>query len=156
MGYSYLGEINNQSICIKYSSIPQTGSSAAQANLPSSISNQNLNAFNNQYNNNGPAPPVPPRPTSYSNMNPNTSNDILSIEQTFVHVNNRPHSVHSMSPTNQGYNTAQRAYQTQLSHAYNPLQGVPFEINPVYSTNDNANKNRDNFSVKNKAIFKLN
>ena len=140
MGYSYLGEINNQSICIKYSSIPQTGSSTAQANLPSSISNHNMNAFNTHYNNNSTAPPVPPRPVSYSNMNSNTSNDILSIEQTFVHVNNLPHSVHSMSPTNQGYN---------------PLQGVPFEINPIYSTNDNANKNRDNFSVKNKAFFKL-
>ena len=143
MGYSYLGEINNQSICIKYSSIPQTGGSTAQSKLPPSVSNHNLNSFNSTNNNNSPAPPVPPRPTSFLNMNPNTSNDILSIEQTYVHVNNRPHS---MSPTNQGYNTTQRAYQTQLSHVYNPLQGVPFEINPVYSTNDSVNS-RENLPV---------
>jgi hypothetical protein len=137
MGYSYLGEINNQSICIKYSSIPQTGGSTK---LPPSVS---MNSFNNSNNNSSPAPPVPPRPSSFVNMNPS---DILSIEQTYVHVNNHPHSANSMSPTNHGYNTTQRAYQTQISHVYNPLQGVPFEINPVYSANDTA-KNKENFPV---------
>ncbi len=139
MGYSYLGEINNQSVCIKYSSIPQTGSSG-QARLPPSVS---TNSFTNS---SSPAPPVPPRPSSFVNMNPNMSSEILSIEQTYVHVNSHPHSANSMSPTNHGYNTTQRAYQTQISHVYNPLQGVPFEINPVYSANDTA-KNRENFPV---------
>ena len=46
-----------------------------------------------------------------------------------------PGSVNGFSSNNQ-FNANQRVYQSQSSHnaAFNPLQGVPFEINPIYDS----------------------
>ena len=75
---------------------------------------------------------------------------MAAIEQTYIHVNNRPQSVNQeihLTTSQAGLNTIQRAYQTQHSHTYNPLQGVPFEINPVYSMNADGNRKADNSLV---------
>jgi hypothetical protein len=108
VGYSYIGEINNQSICIKFSPIPNnTSSNSSPNNQVQSI-----------------PPPIPPRPTFV----PQAVDD--SLEQSYVHVN-----VDSFATTN-GANAdihMNRLYVAQNSHSiYNPLQGVPFEINPIY------------------------
>jgi ESCRT-I complex subunit MVB12 len=138
MGYSYIGEINGHAVCIKYSTIPTTNNNNNNAKIPPSISNQNFSG--SPYSSNGTAtiaPPVPPRPLSY--LNTSSNSDLSSLEQSFVYVSKDNINSNSNPP---GYNTAQRSFQSQQSH-YNPLQGVPFEINPLYSTNNN--KNEENF-----------
>ncbi len=110
VGYSYIGEINNQSICIKFSSIPNNSSTN--------------NSPNNQVQ--SIPPPIPPRPTFV----PQGADD--SIEQSYVHVNLNSDTTMNGAHTEIHMN---RLYVSQNSHSiYNPLQGVPFEINPVYQS----------------------
>lgn len=115
-GYSYIGEINNHSICIKFSQIPNNSGSGS--NLTNKLSL-------------GP-PPIPPRPNSQVMTNQN--DPFSSIEQDFVHVKISPSNEFANSNNNEFYNT-NRSIQSNHSHTgFNPLQGVPFEINPVYDT----------------------
>ena len=148
MGYSYIGEINNHSLCIKFSTIPaSSGAHAASGagpnvRIPPSISNSNMASMSNVTS---PPPPVPPRPLSYVNLNAQTAssnNDSLNIEQTYVHVN-KPN--HAFDPTPPVLSKNQQVLQTQHSITYNPLQGVPFEINPVYSASKTTKAQNDTF-----------
>ena len=128
MGYSYIGEINGHSICIKFSQIPDNKSTR----IPPSISNQQI-AYNSP-------PPIPPRPPSMVG----TFNDpsIASIEQTYIVVNppQAPHLNRQSTDLNnqQVYNTMQRLQTQHSNNAYNPLHGVPFQINPAYTNNNRA------------------
>lgn len=122
IGYTFIGEINNHTICVKFS--PAT---KQQTTIPSSMSTNNLPTPSSLYPQQLQAPPVPPRPNSIANLS------VASLEQTYVHIDS--------NSTNNDYSNTIRSYQTQNSHTtYNPLQGVPFEINPIY----NAYKAKEN------------
>ncbi len=116
-GYSYIGEINNHIICVKFSPIP---TSTQKPSIPahSHSSNQLVSGYASANN----TPPIPPRPASFTQ-------NMASIEQSFVHVL-KPGSE---TPTTPDFynNTIQRAHSL-TTNAYNPLQGVPFELNPIY------------------------
>lgn len=126
-GYTFIGEINNHSICIKISRIPnnnqQQGSQQKQPSMPANSTSYNqFPPSSNTY-----TPPIPPRPVSYSqNMN--------SIEQGYVYVdNNNSVTPNTSDPTTSTdfYSTIQRGSSLNAG-VYNPLQGVPFELNPIY------------------------
>lgn len=103
-GYSYIGEINGQSICIKFSQIPK--------NSPSSA-NLNKQAV---------PPPIPPRPFTSQAFGQDTL-----VENNFVHVSWPTPEFNSAKQTNEVIDTNQ-----YIQSNNNPLHGVPFEINPIY------------------------
>lgn len=121
-GYSFIGEINNHIICVKFSLIPkQTSQPPQQQAMHLSQSTQDM--IPPSY----PHQSIPPRPMSYSQN--------LNVEDGFIHVRPSPEPpVNSVvGASNDFYNTVQRA--TNLSQAvYNPLSGVPFEVNPMYDS----------------------
>lgn len=111
-GYSYIGEVNSHSICIKFSQIPD--------NSPS---------HRNKIKSADP-PPIPPRP--YQNQSLNQD----SIENDYIHIN----SNEQPSEQNHNFNTIRSTSSNQNSLNSNPLQGVPFEINPIYQSLANAGR----------------
>lgn len=110
-GYTYIGEINNHTICVKFSPIP-TG----KPNVPSHSQSSN------QVSSMGNVPPIPPRPASFN---------MTALEQSFVHVDKYPKPEVQPNESNDFYNTMSRN-QSVMNNVYNPLQGVPFELNPIY------------------------
>lgn len=124
-GYSFIGEINNHTLCVKFSAIE----SKPASNMQSSASSNQIASGGHVPS----IPPIPPRPASFSQ-------NIGSIEQSYVHVprpsSEQPATAHA---PNDFYSTLQRG-QSVASSVYNPLQGVPFELNPIYDmekTNNN-------------------
>ncbi|RNA00748.1 multivesicular body subunit 12B-like [Brachionus plicatilis] len=127
-GYSYIGEINGQSICIKFSQIPN-----------------NSPTFRGQSKPVGP-PPVPPRPYQTQPFSPDT------IENDYVHImgqNELPNAIYN----NQQFNTNRSMSSNQNSLNVNPLHGVPFEINPVYQSLKNASQKGDAEKIDKKLAF---
>ncbi len=121
-GYSFIGEINNHTICVKFSPIP---TSAQKPSMPVHSLSSNQLVSGNASVNNG----IPPRPASFNqNMD--------AIEQSFVHVL-KPDSNTPTTPDY--YNTTQRSHNL-TTQMYNPLQGVPFELNPVYDLKRPSNR----------------
>lgn len=119
-GYSFIGEINNHIICVKFSLIPKQ---TAQQQAQPMHSSQSVQEMNPAY----PHQPAPPRPSSYSQN--------LNTEDGFVHVRPSPEPpVNTVAGgSTDFYSTVQRATSLNQSQAvYNPLSGVPFEVNPMY------------------------
>lgn len=102
-GYSYIGEINGHSICIKFSQIPD--------NSPSHRAKFN-------------PPPIPPRPYQNQPLNQEL------IENDYIHINLNENP--SQVQQNHNFNTIRSTSSNQNSLNSNPLEGVPFEINPIY------------------------
>lgn len=122
-GYSFIGEINSHTICVKFSPIPQATNQSIPAHSHSS----------SQIAASG-TPPMPPRPASLSQ-------NLSGIEQSYIHVT-RPCPDRPTATTPDFYNSLQRG--TSLSsNAYNPLQGVPFELNPIYDLKRPGNNSLD-------------
>jgi ESCRT-I complex subunit MVB12 len=79
------------------------------------------------------APPIPPRPYSMTNM---------QDENGFVIVNPR-----QPSPPQNGAGQQQQNHPQHNAATYNPLSGVPFEINPAYNF-ENADNRVDDIAVR--------
>ena len=134
-GYSFIGEINNHTICVKFSPIPN----AKQMTSPSSY-NQIASSSSSRI-----VPPLPPRPNSMSN-------NLSSLEQSYVHVNSPSEVVVTPNGSNDFYNSLSRnGYQNHHHNVYNPLQGVPFELNPMYNLKRTHNDNL----VRENPFFKI-
>lgn len=125
-GYSFIGEINNHIICVKFSVIP---SSNQQTPKPP-VHSQSVNQINSGY----PSQLPPPRPMSYS------QNLSTTVEDGFIHVRPSPEPPSNPSSSQDFYSNLTRGTSI-VQTAYNPLQGVPFELNPIYDMK-NSNKNR--------------
>lgn len=110
-GYLLVGEINNISICAKYSRILHR-----QAPIPTGIPPYPQATAISAYPQSTP-PPLPPRPP----------NELQSRR------NQSPGSNHNDA----FMKTVQRIYDAPDN--YNPLHGVPFQINPIYSKKSNSN-----------------
>lgn len=121
-GYSFIGEINNHTICVKFSPIPKTVNPSVPTHSYSS--NQIAGMAAN-------TPPIPPRPASFNQ-------NMASIEQSYIHVRPSPDIPAAREETPDFYSTSQRGYN--MTHGvYNPLQGVPFELNPIYNLDRKEN-----------------
>lgn len=144
VGYSYIGEINNHAVCIKFSQIPSPTSTTGNANRSSMVAGGAQ----------GTPPPIPPRP--HSNLNPLGGDPNLN---DYVNVPRLPpvppQWSHGMGPTNGGggfpiadvdshfnelnFNPHRQSLaSTHTQSSMNPLHGVPFQINPVYSSNNDS------------------
>jgi len=143
LGYSFIGEINNHTICVKFSPIQNI--KTQPPSLPMSMSTNNLPYPI-------PAPPIPPRPISVGqNLNDRFSS--ATIDQSYVFIESGTNEQHRS--VNDSTNTLQR-HQSQTSHInYNPLQGVPFEINPIYDSIRSRESNLD-LNELNRSLIKSN
>lgn len=120
-GYSYIGEINGLLLCIRFAPIPNNDVASASAQRPEIRPNI--------------PPPIPPRPGSGALVN--------GEDDGFIMVNTK-------TPSPPGQPAQQRHMQSQHSltgsssaNVYNPLQGVPFEINPAYRVDLNPESRDD-------------
>lgn len=149
-GYSFIGEINNHTICVKFSPIQNTKSQPPQ--LPMSMSTNNL-PYPLGY---VAPPPIPPRPMSVGqNLSDRLSSATLDQGYVLIDSNSNEQQRSSVTPNSDLTNTLQR-YQTQISHHnYNPLQGVPFEINPIYDSVRSRESNLD-LNELNRSLAKSN
>lgn len=151
VGYSYIGEINNHAVCIKFSQIPSPTSTTGNANRSSMV------AGGGAVGAQGTPPPIPPRP--HSNLNPlGGGGGSETIPNDYVNVPRLPpvppQWSHGMGPTNGGsgggfpmadvdshfnelnFNPHRQSLaSSHIQAGMNPLHGVPFQINPVYSSN---------------------
>ena len=122
-GYSFIGEINNHTICVKFSPVTQNANRPL-APMPTSMSTNNMIPFISS------PPPIPPRPMSV-NQNLSDRLSTTNLDNGYVVVDNE----RQMNAHSDYSNNTMRSYQSQNSHQpYNPLQGVPFEINPIYDS----------------------
>jgi hypothetical protein len=92
--------------------------------MPTSMSTNNMIPFISS------PPPIPPRPMSV-NQNLSDRLSTTNLDNGYVVVDNE----RQMNAHSDYSNNTMRSYQSQNSHQpYNPLQGVPFEINPIYDS----------------------
>ena len=120
-GYTYLGEVNGFIICVRYAPVPDARAGG--------------NFYAASASNKQPAPLMPtppPRPPSiHSNL---ALND---IENGFVHVNTTNGSgssnQHYPNNNNNSSNNGGGGHHEYSHKHYNPLDGVPFQLNPVFA-----------------------
>jgi hypothetical protein len=86
--------------------------------------------------NHGPAPPIPPRPVSIATSS--------SDSDGFVHVNRQPSPPTYPPSSVNGHDGNLNLFQSQVSiGGYNPLNGVPFQINPAYKFENSDSQGDD-------------
>lgn len=119
VGYSFIGEINNHTICVKFSAIPNPNEQK-QAGPAHSVSAHQLSA-DTGYS----------RPSSYTPELPRPFSS--HMEDGFVHVRPSPEPPIANPGISADFynNTLQRGNSIHTS-VHNPLQGIPFELNPIY------------------------
>lgn len=127
-GYSFIGEINNHIICVKFSAIP-SGKQQAPQQPPHS---QSVQQMSTGY----PSQLPPPRPMSYG------QNLSTTVEDGFIHVRPSPEPPATPSGSGDFYSSLTRG-SSIVQTAYNPLQGVPFELNPMYDSTNTRNNFMD-------------
>jgi len=119
-GYTYIGDINNHTICVKFSAIP-----SGKPSLPPHSQSSN------QVASSGNVPPIPPRPASFN---------MSALEQSFVHVDKYP-KPYEVQPNDIDFYNTMSINSSITNTVYNPLQGVPFELNPIYALNNSKKAN---------------
>ena len=139
--YTYLGEINGHSICIKFSPVvplanPATGGQASVYRSPSLSSGGGAST---------PSPVPPPRPPNPSATENGSNNSAISFQ--YSNGGEMPANGVSNTVSSQSRSGGNHLHQSQLSSSttYNPLYGVPFEINPFYDVGNQhkANSKRE-------------
>ncbi|CAF1010783.1 unnamed protein product [Brachionus calyciflorus] len=121
-GYSYIGEINGQSICIRFSQIPKN----------SPTSNQGLRQLI--------PPPIPPRPNSSQS---NFQDGIVEKDFVYVATPGIQPEINRTNNFDYPQNTIRSYNSVNSSTNSNPLNGIPFQINPIYDSlriNNNSNE----------------
>jgi len=150
-GYSFIGEINGHAMCIKFSQIPNSSSSSG---VTSGVQARNPAAA-------ATPPPIPPRP--YSSASSDFPSDYVNVPRlpptppmfnggsSGFPINNNPNmaDLNFVSPRAQQAAAAQQTghhhnqYHQHSQMGFNPLQGVPFEINPLYNASLQADIKSD-------------